>query len=244
MASEEQSQNAVHQAPRWCLWLGMTAAAWDGWGKMHVKPHVAACYYFSAVAATLTTASVQLTDMTDFRPLYLGVCTFPFVGFMVTNVLNNVVFWRHGPVLAHHKLYTAVLLLGVCLLLPSGLLGYVGPIEAVPFHNRFYFICIAIAGTVCASHILAAGGSKAEHPLQPRTSILQPFVRGTIHAAQLMDAVTDLGVIGDLMEQVCPLKSGCYLAFCSQQRSIPFIGPLNTKFWVYKQASTSQMHQR
>lgn len=31
------------QAKRWCLWLGMTTAAWDGWGRIHVKPRVAAC---------------------------------------------------------------------------------------------------------------------------------------------------------------------------------------------------------
>lgn len=95
-APQLHHRNAPHQAPRWCTWVGMTDAGWESWGRLHVKPRVAACYYMSAVAANLTTIGVKLTGMTDFRPLYLYVCTYPFVGSFVIGALSNVALWRAG----------------------------------------------------------------------------------------------------------------------------------------------------
>lgn len=191
------------QAERWCLLLGMTTAAWDGWGRIHVKPHVAACYYFSSAAGILSATAWQLTGMTDFRALYLYVCTLPILGSTVIVALITLTFWRHGPHVVDSKLGIAAGALAGLFHLPTTLLGYLGPIDAVPFHNRFHYVCCGATLNFFASHSMAAGGSKGEHPVQPRTSNVWPFLRASMRALQLIDAYTDLAVIKTFWEQAC-----------------------------------------
>lgn len=201
-----------------CLWLGMTNRAWEGWEKLHVKPHVAVCYYFSANAGVYASSIWIVIGSAKFRALYMYLCALPMLGFTVNGTLIVLFVWRHGPDVVHHKVYEFACLVCTVLSLPSCVLGYIGPIDAVPFHHRFFYICVSSIGMFATSHAMAAGGTSGEHPLQPRTSILRPFVRGTIRAAQLVDAFTDLAVITTLVEQACPhllLMSNLYRCYCT-----------------------------
>lgn len=203
-----QSQNTdedLHpQARQWCLRLGMTTAGFEQWAKLHVNPLVAACHFIGSLAALHLTVLWVLIGMANFRALYMYVSRIPLWIYFGYGVLFDVVAWRYGPGVVDHKLYPALLSLSTSLLLPSVILGYLGPLEAVPFHNRFYYICLSSVGVFCTTQSMTAGGSKGDHPLEPRTSILWPFVRGTVRAVQLVDAFTDLAVIKTLMEQARP----------------------------------------
>lgn len=193
-------EHTTSEAPK-CLWPGMTSTAWEGWGTLHVKPHVAACYYFSATAAMQVAGTCCLIGMPDFRAL--GPVS--LLAFLVYGVLLGLAFWRYGPcVVVHNRLYPAALLLYAILGLPSMLMGYLGSSDMAPYGNKLLFIGLNTVGMFGASHMMAAGGSKGEHPAQPRASILWPCVRGTIRAVQVMDALTNLAVIRTLLDQACP----------------------------------------
>lgn len=186
---------------------------------MHVKPHVAACYYFTAVAAMLSTSVWMIAGMTDLPELFKYSSTAPHCGFTLHGMGLGLSFWRHGPGVVESRLYDASIVLNSFLPVPTDVVGSLGPLDAVPFHNKIYYVWFTCFLTFCASHIMAAGGSKGEHPLQPRTSIFWPFIRGTIHAIQLMDAVTDLAVIKTLFKQACALISFLSHIHCSGFRN-------------------------
>lgn len=143
--------------------------------------------------------------MAHFRPLYLYVCALPLLIFVVHGILTDLLLWRYGLDVQEHKLYHIQIAVSSIFLLPSVFLGYLGPIDAVPFQNRLYYLCWASFGTFCTSHLMAAGGSTGEHPAHPRTSILIPFLRATRRTVQLVDAFSDLAVIKTLFEQARPV---------------------------------------
>ena len=201
--AQEQQQHDHEQAKRWCLWLGMTPTACSDWAKLHVNPLVAAGYFFFSNVGVHSVDLSLLCGMLNFRSPYIYVCTLTMFLNLILSVPLKLLVLRYGPSLVDHKLFSFGMLVSLALLLPSILLGFLGPIGAVPFHNRFYFICLVSFEVFFASHGMTSGASKGEHPVRPRTSIFRPFVRGSIRAVQIVDSLTDVAVIRTLLEQAC-----------------------------------------
>jgi hypothetical protein len=188
----------ISQSRSWFLRLGMTSSGWEGWGKLHVNPHVAIAYFYSVELVQLVSGLYLITGVA-FEHYIVSI---PWTVFIICNFIIYISFWRYGPMVAHHKLYPALLGTALIGMLPMLYVGYAGPLSTVPWNNRLHFVCASVPGAVFGTESASAGKVAGEHPPQPRHSIMMPVLRNTFKSILLADALTDLTLVRTMFEQV------------------------------------------
>jgi uncharacterized membrane protein YjjP (DUF1212 family) len=113
----------------------------------------------------------------------------------------------------HLKLYPAALFLVVVMRLPLFYMGFIGPIVTVPWQNRFKFVCINCLGMILIQLSGVAAGTPGEHPVEPRTSIIPSVSRAIVQGLRIVDSMTDLSLITELLAEV-PLHLFMQLLCC------------------------------
>ena len=212
--SQKSPQQPDHRT-KFCLPLGMSACSWEGWSRMHVDPLMAIRYFFFCEAVHIATCAYTVTGLRIDSSLYCFLVTVPMMLFTSCNVCTYLAFWRLGPEIVHHKLYTMSSLLTMICIIPVVLLGYMGPETMVPWNSRVHFVCVNASGTVFAEQSAAAGKSPRQHPQEPRTSLLKPIIRSAVVSLLLVDALTDLSLIRSLFERVCSTSFPSSLFCCT-----------------------------
>lgn len=179
----------------WCLRLGMSSSAWDGWAEQHVNPFVAIRYFFGSAALSRAAAAYICTGVRGHDHMYYVVMV-PLVFYVVVLTGADCCYWRWGPEIVHHKLYQTLMALASLCMLPTGYVGFWGPDATVPWNSRFYFICVDAVFTFFVLQAASAGGVPGEHPTEPRTSIMGPCTRSALQALMVLDAASDLALLG------------------------------------------------
>ena len=191
-----------NRAKAWCLRLGMSSSAWHAFGKMHVNPltaiqHSVASDVGLSVFYAYTATGLPFNHSWVF---YVVTCSHMINTIGVIGI--SCVFWRVGPALACHRLFPAIQALITLLSMPIHYAGYLGPLFAVPWHNRLKFVCVNAFSHFFVTQTCLAGKVQGEHPAEPRTSIIRPMLEGTIRTLQMVDALTDLSMIRTLIDVV------------------------------------------
>ena len=186
----------------WCLRFGMTASSWDGWAKMHVNPFVAMRFFFLSAACDVLTQAYVSTSLPMHRSMLLYVVTFPHLLQLVITLTVLCAMFRKGPQIVFHSMYPPVILLVVLLGLPACYLGYIGPLDTVPWNSRLKFSVVTSINLAFKHLSAAAGALPGEHPSEPRTSISKPVFRAFIQTFRVIDSITDLSLIGELLTEV------------------------------------------
>lgn len=187
----------------WCLRCGMKASSWDGWAKMHVNPFIAMHLYFLPMLCEVFVLRFYvLTSLPMHSSTLFYVMTLPYALHMIVGPAMCYAMFRVGPQVVFHRVYLLALLFVVLLSLPVAGVAYVGPLHIVPWNDRFHFLIVNSGSYLCVHLGAAAGGISGEHPSEPRTSIIQPIFRAVIQTIRLIDSLTDLSVIGELLTEV------------------------------------------
>ena len=95
--------------------------------------------------------------------------------------------------------------------IPLFYVSFIGPLDTVPWNNRFKCLVLCLTETLFQHLASAAGAIPGEHPVEPRTSIRKPVYRAIIQALRFMDSMTDLSFIVELVTEVW-LCSGPWVA--------------------------------
>ena len=207
---QHELTDSMHDAhgSAWCLRLGMSTVSWDGWAKLHVNPSVAIGYYY--VSWFLATAiSAYICTGIRGEELVQTVVLVSLVCYTATWAGMGCIFWRFGPSVAHNSLYQRVMALASLCLVPCTYVGFLGPDATVPWSDRFHFLCVNSLWTFVMLQNSAAGGVAGEHPAEPRTRIMEPFLRSAILTLMLVDAISDFALARSFVAEVCSPWPGC-----------------------------------
>lgn len=211
---------ACHARGReWCLRLGMTSSAWDGWCKLHTNPLVAMCYFFGFVVLTNAVSCVLAVGIQGNS--FVEKSTIISTGFHLVMVKAIFfLFWRWGPGVSCQRLYLPLIFSCALSAMPLMLLGNLGPEALVPWGNRLHFLIGNCVWLLCGLQGFAAGIVPGEHPAEPRSSIMYPVARAFVQAILWTDFWSDASLIRSLMNAVrcLPVKFWCD---CSVFKSHP-----------------------
>ena len=185
-----------------CLRLGMSASSWHGWAELHVNPCIAIGYFMSSMALALGAIVSLCTGVRGEGHMYFVVLV-PLGFEAVVGSAVAALFWRWGPVVAHHKLYQPVpAFLALCAM-PVCYVAFLGPEATVPWHNSFYSLILLSALVFAMIQVAGAGLVPGEHPAEPRVSIREPVVRAALLALMMLDAFSDLALTRSFLNAVC-----------------------------------------
>lgn len=130
------------------------------------------------------------------------VATLPYLLHLLLHLALVCAMFRVGPQVVFHRMYTVMLLCVVVFPFPVWYLGFLGPQQTVPWNSRLHFLVVAFLTFLLTHFCTAAGALPGEHPLHPRTSIVQPVCRAVFQTLRATDALTDLSLIGRLLAEV------------------------------------------
>lgn len=186
----------------WCLRLGMTADAWDGWGIMHVNPAVAMSYFFIAEAGCYAMCFYQLSGIPWNGSLLSLVMFVSYSVYTVLSIALDCTIWRYGPKAVDHKFFPPIIMIASMSAMPYIFLAYLGPVHSIPFNNRLHITIVNAVGSGLCVHGLLAGKSAGDRPPKPRTHLFGAFIRATLMTLQFIDALTDMSMIATLLDEV------------------------------------------
>lgn len=185
-----------------CTMLGVSKDALTGWAKLHVQPHHICLAYYAAIAIF----SVSGLVLYGFGfPWLTAVMQIPaFIS--VTSVLcMAAMIWHHGPAAASKPVFMGI---SAFFVVPTAfflIASFIGPDSMVPYRSRLGnvagCICFMFTG-FCAG---ALGGTAADHPPQPYSSLLPPLKNAAFSTLRFIDTMTDFGVVRILLQQVSTL---------------------------------------
>ena len=195
----------------WCLRFGMLSRAWDGWSKMHVNPFAAMGFYFSSVVASAVMNAYLVTALPLNRSIHCYLVTAPLMLNVVQTIVPICTIWRYGPQVVHHRLYTLFIVVYMVCSMPVTYMVFFGPQSTIPWNNRFKAIAVCTVQSLFAHMAGAAGGMPGGQPPEPRTSIWKPLCEATLQTLRLMDSVTDITLVGELVYEV---REPCNRSLC------------------------------
>jgi hypothetical protein len=205
-----QQDNALAQPSAWfatwCSRLGMSPDAAFFYARIHVQPHILVSFLFGSVAACLLILpTVYVWGFPWFQWPRHGVA----LTYLAAHFSNMCLFWRRGP--KHSSCISNKILLFVMILSVLGLAipSFVGPPEESPFSNR---LIATVAVTAFVWFFIMAGkcgGSEADIPLTPHTSMRPILLAATWLSLRVMDPVTDM-VLVRMMLDLVRVHTECY----------------------------------
>lgn len=136
-----------------------------------MNPFIGMAYYFVSAVASLVAKAYFASGMPMERSIYCYMLTIPFLLHMILSAATVCGIWVIGPQLAH-EIFPAGILVTVACFLPAHTAGFVGPLRAVPWGNRFKFVLVESLIFALEQQTAAAGGLSGEHPSEPRVTIV------------------------------------------------------------------------
>lgn len=106
-------------------------------------------------------------------------------------------------------------------MLPSTLRAHAsspaGPVRNFPFQNRLACVLLTAVAVLMDDLTNCSGGSAISHPVQPYKSVLRPLLHATLTSVRTMDSLTDLNIVGLLLEKVCIMPHDTHLALRTER---------------------------
>lgn len=185
----------------WCLWLGMTACAAEGWQRLCNQPSVACFSYFFGVLV-FQSMSITLLLGKDLVTSWHGLA--PHCCLAAVWIVYVPRMWLYGPRSAATRLNDILTLPHLISSSVIAILISVGPDDWVPYHHRplsMIFLSVMLAFQNVAAN---SGSVPTLHPSQPHPTMLVPYWHAVTDALRVMDVFSEAFTIRVLLLQACP----------------------------------------
>jgi hypothetical protein len=191
---------ALEDLRKRCERFGMCADAIDGWSQTHDDPVTAMKLFFVSELIVLLCV-LSIFSAVPWRQhmqsvLYLMVIT------LTTCYIGAA--WRMGPRFGGTcGLYTSLVVFVVAATLPT-FIGFLGPYKLVPFGSKIIYTMVTALQLWAQVIALQNGLLNIACPHPPRTAVLPVIFNSAVTNVRLIDAVTDMALIGVLLHEVGP----------------------------------------
>ena len=177
----------------------MAPEAACGWSKLYVHPHIVCTLNLSLTFASHAIIGAAYTvGYGQFHPfvhislsLYLCAACSNFLG-----------MWRWGPLFATTCASRGAKLFAIVNIMFVAATSFIGPVRLRPFRSRLMATVVLSCGGVGLNIAAKFGSVPADHPQQRQDSITQPLITGFVSAARTVDVISDMSVVGSMIDRV------------------------------------------
>lgn len=200
----DQRQSTVSRAgpepfASWCLRLGMTIDAVEGWCKLCLQPSYMCCAFYFSVLCWQTVLGVMLAGK---RPMTAWHVIFPHAALTSVWAVYLVRMWRMGPRSATTPLNKLLTIPHLSAMTFIGVSTCVGPDSWMPYCNRTLAVVMLAVLALFVNITGNCGAVPTLHPDEPHPSIHKPLLQSVLETGRIMDTLTDGFTIRLLVLQV------------------------------------------